>query len=67
MNNKIITFSFDDGTQFDKRLIDLFNKYHMKCTFNILSSKLYIVLHKKRAIANKGKKKRECSGVRLLL
>ena len=35
MNNKIITFSFDDGTQFDKRLIDLFNKYHMKCTFNI--------------------------------
>ena len=40
MKNKIITFSFDDGTQFDKRLIDLFNKYHMKCTFNILSSKL---------------------------
>lgn len=35
MKNKILTFSFDDGVTQDARLIDLFNKYGMKATFNI--------------------------------
>lgn len=35
MKNKIVTFSFDDGVCYDKRLVELFNKYHLKCTFNI--------------------------------
>ena len=37
---KALTFSFDDGTIFDKRLIELFNKYGMKCTFNLNSGKM---------------------------
>lgn len=32
---KAVTFSFDDGTQQDIRLVNLFNKYNLKCTFNI--------------------------------
>ena len=38
-NNKFkaITFSFDDGTNQDIRLVNLFNKYNLKCTFNINS------------------------------
>lgn len=34
---KAITFSFDDGTNQDIRLVKLFNKYNLKCTFNINS------------------------------
>lgn len=34
---KEITFSFDDGIEQDKRLIALFDKYGLKCTFNINS------------------------------
>lgn len=34
---KALTFSFDDGIQYDKRLVELFNKYGMKCTFNLNS------------------------------
>lgn len=37
---KYVTFSFDDGVTQDKRLIDLFNKYGLKCTFNLNSSLL---------------------------
>lgn len=32
---KAITFSFDDGVQQDKRLIEILNRYSLKCTFNI--------------------------------
>lgn len=32
---KAITFSFDDGVQQDKRLIDIFDRYSLKSTFNI--------------------------------
>ena len=41
-NNKIkaITFSYDDGVTQDKRLIEIFNKYGLKCTFNINSGLL---------------------------
>lgn len=37
---KAVTFSFDDGVTQDIRLIELFNKYGLKCTFNINSEKL---------------------------
>ena len=32
---KAVTFSFDDGVVFDKKLIDIFNKYGIKGTFNL--------------------------------
>lgn len=38
--NKILTFSYDDGVTQDIRLIELFNKYHMKATFNLNSELL---------------------------
>ena len=37
---KAITFSYDDGVTQDIRLIELLNKYGMKCTFNINSGLL---------------------------
>ena len=41
--NKAITFSYDDGVTQDIRLIELLNKYNLKCTFNINSE---LLLHK---------------------
>ena len=38
--NKAITFSYDDGTVQDMRLIELMNKYNLKCTFNLNSELL---------------------------
>ena len=35
--NKAITFSYDDGVTQDIRLVELFDKYGMKCTFNLNS------------------------------
>ena len=32
---KAVTFSFDDAVTQDQRLIEIFNKYNLKCTFNI--------------------------------
>ena len=37
-NFKGLTFSYDDGVTQDIRLVELFNKYGMKCTFNINSA-----------------------------
>jgi len=37
---KGLTFSYDDGVTQDIRLTELFNKYGMKCTFNINSGLL---------------------------
>jgi peptidoglycan-N-acetylglucosamine deacetylase len=37
---KYITFSFDDGTTQDIRLVELLNKYNIKATFNINSQLL---------------------------
>lgn len=37
---KALTFSYDDGVTQDQRLIELFNRYGMKCTFNLNSEKL---------------------------
>lgn len=36
---KAVTFSFDDGVQQDKRLMEIFNKYGLKCTFNFNSGR----------------------------
>jgi Predicted xylanase/chitin deacetylase len=38
--NKAVTFSFDDGVTQDKRLIEILDKYGLKCTFNINSGLL---------------------------
>lgn len=32
---KAITFSYDDGIESDRKLVEIFNKYGMKCTFNL--------------------------------
>ena len=42
MNNKLkaVTFSYDDGVLQDLRLIELLNKYDLKCTFNLNSELL---------------------------
>ena len=39
-NEKAITFSYDDGVLQDFRLVELFNKYGIKATFNINSELL---------------------------
>lgn len=38
--NKAITFSYDDGVTQDIRLIEIFNKYNLKATFNLNSGLL---------------------------
>ncbi len=40
MKLKAITFSYDDGVIQDRRLIEIFNKYNLKATFNINSELL---------------------------
>ena len=37
---KALTFSYDDGVRQDARLVEIFNKYGLKCTFNINSQLL---------------------------
>ena len=37
---KALTFSYDDGVLQDKRLLDIFNKYNLKRTFNLNSELL---------------------------
>ena len=37
---KAVTFSYDDGVTQDLRLIELLNKYNLKCTFNLNSELL---------------------------
>lgn len=37
---KALTFSFDDGLMQDVRLVEMFNKYSLKCTFNLNSARL---------------------------
>ena len=36
---RAVTFSFDDGNPQDIRLADIFNKYGLKCTFNLSGGK----------------------------
>lgn len=35
--HKVLTFSYDDGRGADKRLIEIFNKYHLKGSFHLNS------------------------------
>ena len=37
---KALTFSYDDGTIYDKKLVSLLKKYDMKATFNLNSGLL---------------------------
>lgn len=37
---KALSFSYDDGTTEDRRLVDIFNKYNFKGTFNISPGRL---------------------------
>ena len=52
MNDKLkaVTFSYDDGTTQDIRLIELLNKYNLKCTFNLNSE----LLGKKGILSRRG-------------
>lgn len=34
---KYFVFAIDDGTVYDKKVIDIFNKYHIRATFNLNS------------------------------
>lgn len=34
---KAVTFSYDDGIVFDRKLVEIFNRYGLKCTFNLNS------------------------------
>ena len=38
--NKALTFSYDDGVTQDVRLIEIFNKYGLRATFNLNSGLL---------------------------
>lgn len=49
---KAITFSYDDGVTQDIRLIELLNKYGLKCTFNLNSE----LLSKKGILMREGKR-----------
>lgn len=40
---KYFIFSIDDGTLFDKKVIDIFNKYNIKATFNLNSGLSHFV------------------------
>lgn len=37
MGRKFFTLSYDDGTVFDRRLVEIFNRYNLKATFNLNS------------------------------
>lgn len=50
--NKAITFSYDDGVTQDIRLIEIFNKYGLKATFNLNSE----LLGKSGALERDGEK-----------
>lgn len=38
---KVVTLSYDDGTDFDIKMIEILNKYGIKCTFNLYSKSLF--------------------------
>lgn len=37
---KAITLSFDDGRDFDRKMVEILNKYGIKCTFNLNSNRI---------------------------
>lgn len=38
---KAVTFSYDDGVLQDRRLVEIFNRYGLKATFNLNAGQLY--------------------------
>ena len=51
---KAVTFSFDDGDTQDQRLIEIFDKYGLKCTFNLnseLLGKAQSLIREERTVA----------------
>ena len=32
---KVVTLSYDDGRNFDRKMVEILNKYGIKCTFNL--------------------------------
>ena len=38
--DKALTLSYDDGAKYDEKLVEIFNKYGLKATFNLCSGKL---------------------------
>ncbi len=64
---KALTFSYDDGVIEDRRLVEIFNRYKMKCTFNVSAGRAgstprfiplseYAELYKGHEIASHGYK-----------
>lgn len=37
---KAVTFSYDDGTKFDKPFVEILDKFGIKCTFSGLNAHL---------------------------
>lgn len=62
--NKAITFSYDDGVTQDVRLIEIFNKYNLKATFNLNSELLGTENHFVRDGVVIGHNKNKASDVR---
>ncbi len=56
VKKKAITFSYDDGVVQDIRLIELLNKYGLKCTFNLNSE----LLSKKGMLIRDGERIAHC-------
>ena len=52
---KAFTLSYDDGTEFDKPLVEMFNKYNVKGTFNLNSQR---IINVDKGIANPSHRKR---------
>lgn len=54
---KAVTFSYDDGVIQDKKIIDIFNKYNIKATFNLSYGKS----KEKKTRLNKNNEEIDCS------
>ena len=48
---KAVTFSYDDGVTQDRRLIEILDRYQLKCTFNLNSE----LLGKENELLREGK------------
>lgn len=61
---KTVTFSYDDGTAQDVRLVNLFNKYGLRCTFNFIAGRCdnycFIIRDGDKFLWDKSDALREC-------
>lgn len=62
--DRAITFSFDDGVNQDIRLVKLFNKYNLKCTFNFCGEKCqnrcFAIYTEKKSTWDGSEESRQC-------